>query len=72
MWPVQEPVTITSQHHLTACSLLFFSQLLVLETASIPLRIALVPTCPEQYLLAGCEDGCFAWNIKLDKGQKSR
>ncbi|NWW30600.1 LRWD1 protein, partial [Panurus biarmicus] len=48
------------------------SQLLVLETASIPLRIALVPTCPEQYLLAGCEDGCFAWNIKLDKGQKTR
>ncbi|NXR20792.1 LRWD1 protein, partial [Cinclus mexicanus] len=48
------------------------SQLLVLETASIPLRIALVPTCPEQYLLAGCEGGCFAWNIKLDKGQKSR
>ncbi|NXM64218.1 LRWD1 protein, partial [Illadopsis cleaveri] len=48
------------------------SQLLVLETASIPLRIALVPTCPEQYLLAGCENGCFAWNIKLDKGQKSR
>ncbi|KAL2297275.1 hypothetical protein Nmel_016571 [Mimus melanotis] len=48
------------------------SQLLVLETASIPLRIALVPTCPEQYLLAGCEGGCFAWNIKLDKEQKSR
>ncbi|NWR84795.1 LRWD1 protein, partial [Furnarius figulus] len=48
------------------------SQLLVLETVSIPLRIALVPTCPEQYLLAGCEGGCFAWNIKLDKGQKSR
>ncbi|NWH90018.1 LRWD1 protein, partial [Aegithalos caudatus] len=48
------------------------SQLLVLETASTPLRIALVPTCPEQYLLAGCEGGCFAWNIKLDKGQKSR
>ncbi|NWV46357.1 LRWD1 protein, partial [Daphoenositta chrysoptera] len=48
------------------------SQLLVLETVSVPLRIALVPTCPEQYLLAGCEDGCFAWNIKLDKGQKSR
>ncbi|NWR53166.1 LRWD1 protein, partial [Regulus satrapa] len=48
------------------------SQLLVLETVSIPLRVALVPTCPEQYLLAGCEGGCFAWNIKLDKGQKSR
>ncbi|NXW02576.1 LRWD1 protein, partial [Fregetta grallaria] len=48
------------------------SQLLVLEALSIPLRIALVPACPEQYLLAGCEGGCFAWNIKLDKEQKSR
>ncbi|NXF07347.1 LRWD1 protein, partial [Smithornis capensis] len=48
------------------------SQLLVLEAVSIPLRIALVPPCTEQYLLAGCEGGCFAWNIKLDKGQKSR
>ncbi|NXL43113.1 LRWD1 protein, partial [Podilymbus podiceps] len=48
------------------------SQLLVLEARSIPLRIALVPTCPDQYLLAGCEDSCFAWNIKLDKEQKSR
>ncbi|NXH09171.1 LRWD1 protein, partial [Bucco capensis] len=48
------------------------SQLLVLECLSIPLRIALVPTCPEQYLLAGCEGGCFAWNIKLDKDQKNR
>ncbi|NXJ62481.1 LRWD1 protein, partial [Rostratula benghalensis] len=48
------------------------SQLLRLETLSIPLRIALVPTCPDHYLLAGCEDGCFAWNIKLDKEQKSR
>ncbi|NWI21284.1 LRWD1 protein, partial [Crypturellus soui] len=48
------------------------SQLLVLEAISIPLRIALVPTCPDQYLLAGCEEGCFTWNIKLDKGQKNR
>ncbi|NWR76735.1 LRWD1 protein, partial [Centropus unirufus] len=48
------------------------SQLLVLEAISIPLRLALVPTSPEQYLLAGCEDGCFAWNIKLDKKQKNR
>ncbi|NXJ90298.1 LRWD1 protein, partial [Corythaixoides concolor] len=48
------------------------SQLLVLEALSVPLRIALVPTCPDQYLLAGCEGGCFAWNIKLDKEQKSR
>ncbi|XP_033924661.1 leucine-rich repeat and WD repeat-containing protein 1 isoform X2 [Melopsittacus undulatus] len=48
------------------------SQLLVLEVLSIPLRIALVPTCPDQYLLAGCEGGCFAWNIKLAKEQKAR
>lgn len=48
------------------------SQLLVLEALSIPLRIALVPTCPEQYLLAGCESGCCAWNIKLEKDKKSR
>ncbi|NWX86655.1 LRWD1 protein, partial [Nothoprocta ornata] len=48
------------------------SQLLVLEAHSIPLRIALVPTCPDQYLLAGCEEGCFSWNIKLDKEQKNR
>ncbi|XP_025919379.1 leucine-rich repeat and WD repeat-containing protein 1 isoform X1 [Apteryx mantelli] len=48
------------------------SQLLVLEALSIPLRLALVPTCPDQYLLAGCEEGCFTWNIKLDKEQKSR
>ncbi|XP_013045322.2 leucine-rich repeat and WD repeat-containing protein 1 isoform X1 [Anser cygnoides] len=48
------------------------SQLLVLESFSVPLRIALVPTCPEQYLLAGCEEGCFTWNIKLEKEQKSR
>uniref|UniRef100_A0A663E1W1 Leucine-rich repeat and WD repeat-containing protein 1 n=1 Tax=Aquila chrysaetos chrysaetos TaxID=223781 RepID=A0A663E1W1_AQUCH len=47
------------------------SQLLVLEAISIPLRIAPVPTCPDQYLLAGCESGCFAWNIKLDKEQKT-
>ncbi|NXY86271.1 LRWD1 protein, partial [Alcedo cyanopectus] len=48
------------------------SQLLVLEALSVPLRIALVPTCPEQYLLAGCEGGCFAWNIKLEKDKKGR
>ncbi|XP_074870124.1 leucine-rich repeat and WD repeat-containing protein 1 isoform X1 [Carettochelys insculpta] len=48
------------------------SQLMALEVASIPLRIALVPSCPDQFLLAGCEEGCFAWDIRLDKPQKSR
>ncbi|XP_019400955.1 PREDICTED: leucine-rich repeat and WD repeat-containing protein 1 isoform X2 [Crocodylus porosus] len=48
------------------------SQLLVMEAVSVPLRIALVPSCPDQYLLAGCEDGCFAWDIRLDRPQKNR
>ncbi|XP_059573019.1 leucine-rich repeat and WD repeat-containing protein 1 isoform X2 [Alligator mississippiensis] len=48
------------------------SQLLVMEAVSVPLRIALVPSCPDQYLLAGCEDGCFAWDIRVDRPQKNR
>uniref|UniRef100_A0A8D0H3D8 Leucine-rich repeat and WD repeat-containing protein 1 n=1 Tax=Sphenodon punctatus TaxID=8508 RepID=A0A8D0H3D8_SPHPU len=48
------------------------SQLMVLEAVSIPLRLALVPSCPDRYLLAGCEQGCLAWDIGLDKPQKSR
>ncbi|XP_066490840.1 leucine-rich repeat and WD repeat-containing protein 1 [Tiliqua scincoides] len=48
-------------------------QLMVLETIATPLRIALVPSCPDRYLVAGCEQGCFAWDIRLDeKLQKSR
>nr|XP_020660684.1 leucine-rich repeat and WD repeat-containing protein 1 isoform X1 [Pogona vitticeps] len=48
-------------------------QLLVLETIATPLRIALVPSCPDRYLVAGCEQGCFAWDIRLDdKQQKNR
>ncbi|XP_058020341.1 leucine-rich repeat and WD repeat-containing protein 1 [Ahaetulla prasina] len=48
-------------------------QLMVLETISTPLRIALVPSCPDRFLVAGCEQGCFAWDIRLDdKPQKNR
>ncbi|XP_063002687.1 leucine-rich repeat and WD repeat-containing protein 1 [Elgaria multicarinata webbii] len=48
-------------------------QLMVLETIATPLRIALVPSCPDRYLVAGCEEGCFAWDIRLDdKLQKNR
>nr|XP_033778751.1 leucine-rich repeat and WD repeat-containing protein 1 [Geotrypetes seraphini] len=47
------------------------SQLLTLEASSVPLRMALVPACPERYLLAACEDGCFAWEIRVEK-QKDR
>ncbi|XP_044285881.1 leucine-rich repeat and WD repeat-containing protein 1 [Varanus komodoensis] len=48
-------------------------QLLVLETVTTPLRIALVPSCPDRYLVAGCEQGCFAWDIRLDdRQQKNR
>nr|XP_034995010.1 leucine-rich repeat and WD repeat-containing protein 1 isoform X3 [Zootoca vivipara] len=47
--------------------------LMVLETIATPLRIALVPSCPDRYLVAGCEQGCFAWDIRLDeKQQKNR
>uniref|UniRef100_A0A8D0BW18 Leucine-rich repeat and WD repeat-containing protein 1 n=1 Tax=Salvator merianae TaxID=96440 RepID=A0A8D0BW18_SALMN len=44
-------------------------QLMVLETIATPLRIALVPSCPDRYLVAGCERGCFAWDIRLDEKQ---
>ncbi|XP_013923097.1 PREDICTED: leucine-rich repeat and WD repeat-containing protein 1 [Thamnophis sirtalis] len=48
-------------------------QLMVLDTISTPLRIALVPSCPDRFLVAGCEQGCFAWDIRLDdKPQKNR
>ncbi|XP_075450439.1 leucine-rich repeat and WD repeat-containing protein 1 isoform X1 [Ascaphus truei] len=48
------------------------SQLLTLDTTSTPLRVCLVPACPEQYLLAACEEGCFVWDIKLSKQQGRR
>ncbi|KAM8976615.1 leucine-rich repeat and WD repeat-containing protein 1 isoform 2-T2 [Pelodytes ibericus] len=48
------------------------SPLLTLDTTSTPLRICPVPACPDQYLLAGCEDGCFVWDIKLTKNQGKR
>ncbi|KAG8450740.1 hypothetical protein GDO86_003133 [Hymenochirus boettgeri] len=48
------------------------SQLLTLDTTDVPLRICLVPSCPDEYLLAACEDGCFAWDIRLDKKQGRR
>ncbi|KAM5181767.1 leucine-rich repeat and WD repeat-containing protein 1 [Mantella aurantiaca] len=48
------------------------SQLLTLDTPSTPLRLCLVPTSPDQYLLAGCEDGCYVWDIRLNKQQGRR
>ncbi|XP_030041722.1 leucine-rich repeat and WD repeat-containing protein 1 [Microcaecilia unicolor] len=48
------------------------SQLLTLETCSTPLRMSLVPACPERYLLAACENGCFAWEIGLEKREGRR
>ncbi|XP_064425107.1 leucine-rich repeat and WD repeat-containing protein 1 isoform X2 [Latimeria chalumnae] len=48
------------------------SQLLVLETDSTPLRMNLVPSCLDQYLLAACDDGCFAWDISLKKQEGRR
>ncbi|XP_067864105.1 leucine-rich repeat and WD repeat-containing protein 1 [Heptranchias perlo] len=48
------------------------SQLLVLKVCSTPLKMSLVPTCPEQYLVAACEGGCFAWDITLTKHEGKR
>ncbi|KAK1157415.1 leucine-rich repeat and WD repeat-containing protein 1 [Acipenser oxyrinchus oxyrinchus] len=48
------------------------SQLLVLEAASIPLHLRLVPSAPEQHLLAGCEDVLLLFNIQLSKNQLKR
>ncbi|NP_001086115.1 leucine-rich repeat and WD repeat-containing protein 1 [Xenopus laevis] len=48
------------------------SQLLTLDTTSVPLRMCVVPSCPDEFLVAACEDGCFAWDIGLDKKQGRR
>ncbi|XP_043415739.1 leucine-rich repeat and WD repeat-containing protein 1 isoform X5 [Prionailurus bengalensis] len=48
------------------------SQLLTLDAASIPLRLCPVASCPEAYLLAGCEGGCCCWDVRLDQPQKRR
>ncbi|XP_037669659.1 leucine-rich repeat and WD repeat-containing protein 1 isoform X2 [Choloepus didactylus] len=48
------------------------SQLLTLDTTSIPLRLCPVASCPDAYLLAGCEGGCCCWDVRLDQPQKRR
>ncbi|XP_072609035.1 leucine-rich repeat and WD repeat-containing protein 1 isoform X12 [Vulpes vulpes] len=48
------------------------SQLLTLDTTSIPLRLCPVASCPDTYLLAGCEGGCCCWDVRLDQPQKRR
>ncbi|XP_012584653.1 PREDICTED: leucine-rich repeat and WD repeat-containing protein 1 isoform X2 [Condylura cristata] len=48
------------------------SQLLTLDTTSIPLRLCPVASCPDTYLLAGCEGGCCCWDVRLDQPSKRR
>ncbi|XP_060141085.1 leucine-rich repeat and WD repeat-containing protein 1 isoform X2 [Globicephala melas] len=48
------------------------SQLLTLDTTSIALRLCPVASCPDAYLLAGCEGGCRCWDVRLDQPQKRR
>lgn len=48
------------------------SQLLTLDTTSTPLRLCPVASCPDAYLLAGCEGGCCCWDVRLDQPQKKR
>nr|XP_045000454.1 leucine-rich repeat and WD repeat-containing protein 1 isoform X2 [Jaculus jaculus] len=48
------------------------SQLLILDSMSVPLRLCPVASCPDAYLMAGCESGCFCWDVRLDRPQKRR
>ncbi|XP_060704127.1 leucine-rich repeat and WD repeat-containing protein 1 isoform X1 [Hemiscyllium ocellatum] len=48
------------------------SRLLVLKVCSTPLKMSLVPTFPDQYLVAACEGGCFAWDISLTNYDSKR
>ncbi|XP_010617246.1 leucine-rich repeat and WD repeat-containing protein 1 isoform X2 [Fukomys damarensis] len=48
------------------------SQLLTLDSTSIPLRLCPVASCPDTHLLAGCEGGCCCWDVRLDQPQKRR
>ncbi|XP_045141674.1 leucine-rich repeat and WD repeat-containing protein 1 [Echinops telfairi] len=48
------------------------SQLLTLDSTSIPLRLCPVASCPDTYLLAGCEGGCCCWDVQLERPQKRR
>ncbi|KAM9320307.1 leucine-rich repeat and WD repeat-containing protein 1 [Gastrophryne carolinensis] len=48
------------------------SQLLTLDCTSTPLRLCPVPSSPDQHLLAACENGCYVWDITLNKQQGRR
>lgn len=48
------------------------SRLLVLKSGSTPFKMSLVPTCPDHYLVAACENGCFAWDITQTKPEGKR
>lgn len=48
------------------------SQLLTLNCGSVPLRLCPVATCPDDFLLAGCEGGCCCFDVRLDQPQKQR
>ncbi|KAM5228502.1 leucine-rich repeat and WD repeat-containing protein 1 isoform 2-T2 [Ctenodactylus gundi] len=48
------------------------SQLLTLDSSSIPLRLCPVASCPDTYLLAGCEGGCCCWDVRLNQPPKRR
>ncbi|XP_078081254.1 leucine-rich repeat and WD repeat-containing protein 1 isoform X2 [Mustelus asterias] len=48
------------------------SQLLVLKVCSTPLKMCPVPPCFDQYLVAACERGCYAWDISLTKYESKR
>jgi len=48
------------------------SQLLVLETDSTPLNLALPPSSADKHLLAACDDGLQCFNIQLNANTQKR
>ncbi|XP_031427374.1 leucine-rich repeat and WD repeat-containing protein 1 isoform X2 [Clupea harengus] len=48
------------------------SQLLVLETSSTPLHLALPPSSADKHLITACDDGLLCFNIQLNTNTKKR
>ncbi|XP_072550096.1 leucine-rich repeat and WD repeat-containing protein 1 [Salminus brasiliensis] len=48
------------------------SQLLFLETSSIPLQMCLLPSSPDTHLISGCDNGLYSFDIQLSKNTQKR
>ncbi|XP_060719562.1 leucine-rich repeat and WD repeat-containing protein 1 isoform X1 [Tachysurus vachellii] len=48
------------------------SQLIVMETCSTPLHLCLPPCSPDTYLISGCDNGLYSFDIQLNKNMQKR